>query len=187
MPDVHLTPPDVRFATIERYIGYRFGDDGSVWTCLQRHGRRGGGTFTDPTGPWRRLRPILYRGYFKVSPVDRTRPRQQALAVHRLILEAFRGPRPERMVCRHLNGNPRDNRLENLCWGSCRENEADKLRHGTRAWGARCGRSTLTEAQVSAIRAAVGSGRTQRSVAAEFGISQGTVGFIWRRETWKHV
>jgi hypothetical protein len=35
------------------------------------------------------------------------------------------------MVARHLNGNPADNRLANLQWGSLLENAADTRRHGT--------------------------------------------------------
>lgn len=34
-------------------------------------------------------------------------------------------------MCRHLNGNPYDNRLENLAWGTPSENMLDKVRHGT--------------------------------------------------------
>jgi hypothetical protein len=51
-------------------------------------------------------------------------------AVHRLVLEAFVGLRPLGMECRHLNGKCRDNRLDNLKWGSTDENLADKIQHG---------------------------------------------------------
>lgn len=50
--------------------------------------------------------------------------------VHVLVLEAFVGPCPPRMECRHLNGNPADNRLENLRWGTRKENSADRKAHG---------------------------------------------------------
>jgi hypothetical protein len=40
------------------------------------------------------------------------------LFVHTLVLQAFVGPRPSHShCCRHLNGDPADNRLENLVWG----------------------------------------------------------------------
>jgi hypothetical protein len=35
------------------------------------------------------------------------------------------------MVCRHLDGNPINNRLENLRWGTHKENKADAIKHGT--------------------------------------------------------
>lgn len=50
--------------------------------------------------------------------------------VHRLVLEAFRGPCTEDQVARHLNDDPSDNRLENLAWGSHSENGFDAVRNG---------------------------------------------------------
>lgn len=55
--------------------------------------------------------------------------------VHRLVLEAFVGPLPEGMVTRHLNGEPTDNRLENIVYGTQSENQHDAVRHG-RNWAA---------------------------------------------------
>lgn len=55
----------------------------------------------------------------------------RTLAVHRLVLEAFVGPRPEGQVTRHLNGNAQDARLCNLTWGTQSDNLYDKGRHGT--------------------------------------------------------
>lgn len=52
--------------------------------------------------------------------------------VHSLVLAAFVGPRPDRdSEIRHLNGNPADNRVENLAYGTHAENVADMMRHGT--------------------------------------------------------
>lgn len=51
--------------------------------------------------------------------------------VHRLVLEAFVGPRPEGMFGCHNNGDPSDNRLENLRWDTPKNNSADMIRHGT--------------------------------------------------------
>jgi hypothetical protein len=51
--------------------------------------------------------------------------------VHHLVLETFISPRSEGLECRHLNGNPADNRLQNLSWGTHSENELDKVKHGT--------------------------------------------------------
>lgn len=53
--------------------------------------------------------------------------------VHRLVLEAFVGPCPEGMECCHNDGNPANNRLENLRWGTRSENVQDMLMHGTHA------------------------------------------------------
>lgn len=56
---------------------------------------------------------------------------QSGYFVHRLVLEAFVGPCPEGMECCHNNGDPADNRVENLRWDSRTENILDSVRHGT--------------------------------------------------------
>ena len=50
--------------------------------------------------------------------------------IHALVCETFRGPRPLGQCVRHLDGDSLNNCLENLVWGTRRENEADKIRHG---------------------------------------------------------
>jgi hypothetical protein len=67
-------------------------------------------------------------GYRKIHFVEGGTP-----SVHVLVLEAFSGPRSERMVARHLNGDPADNRLANLAWGTHSENALDQVDHGTHA------------------------------------------------------
>jgi hypothetical protein len=52
--------------------------------------------------------------------------------VHRLIAAAFHGPQPVSFLeIRHLNGDPTDNRPENLAWGTRSENQQDAVSHGT--------------------------------------------------------
>lgn len=50
--------------------------------------------------------------------------------IHRLVLEAFVGVRPDGMVCCHNNGDPADNRLENLRWDTWSSNSRDAVAHG---------------------------------------------------------
>lgn len=52
--------------------------------------------------------------------------------VHKLVLEAFVGPRPEGMEACHDNGIKHDNRATNLRWDTHRANMEDQFRHGTK-------------------------------------------------------
>lgn len=49
---------------------------------------------------------------------------------HRLVLEAFVGPCPEGMETRHLDGDPTNNKVCNLAWGTVEENRWDTVKHG---------------------------------------------------------
>ena len=58
--------------------------------------------------------------------------RRKQYAVHRLVCLAFNGPPPPgATVCMHLDENYRNNRPENLAWGTQRENLNAP---GLRAW-----------------------------------------------------
>lgn len=54
--------------------------------------------------------------------------------IHHLVLEAFSRPRPKGMECRHLDGNPTNNVIGNLVWGTRSDNQLDRRRHGTSYW-----------------------------------------------------
>ena len=57
--------------------------------------------------------------------------RGNSQCVHKLVLLAFVGPPPFRCECLHKNGNPSDNQLQNLRWGTRSENIKDAVKHGT--------------------------------------------------------
>lgn len=102
---------------------------------------------------------------------------------HRAVLEAFVGQRPQGMQCRHLNGNPKDNRLENLCWGTAQENSDDRRLHGTLPVGERSGTHKLTEVDVLEIRKLYMK-ISLRKLAAHYGVShtairRAAIGIKW--------
>lgn len=119
-------------------------------------------------------------GYLHVGIVEPgLKPRKVFL--HRLVLEAFVGPRPEGMQCRHIDGNPLNNNLSNLCWGTQAENEADKIKHGTHMSGTKIPSSKLNAAQVVEIRR---SNLTQRELARIYGVGQAQISRIKRGVHW---
>lgn len=105
--------------------------------------------------------------------------------VHRLVLLAFAGTPELGQQCRHLNGNPGDNRLENLKWGTQSENMQDKFRHGTAADGPNNCRTKLNAAQVEEIRRLYSEGHKQVHLAKQYGVTQANISFIVLRKGWK--
>lgn len=104
--------------------------------------------------------------------------------VHQLVLEAFIGPRPKDMECRHLDGSPTNNNLKNLKWGTSSENKKDMVSHGTAMWGENNGNAKLCELDVWLIR----SINVNNTKMANFlGVSDVTIGNIRARRSWRHV
>lgn len=171
----------VVYVELSRYPGYRFGDDGSVWSCRSRR-------YRDRFRPdWHQLRPqqTSKSGYRQVAlHIDGV---QKGHHVHRLILEAFIGPCPEGLQVCHNDGDPSNNRLDNLRYDTCKGNEADKARHGTRMMGSRHHQAKLTEADIPLIRQLRREGWSWTRLATRFGVSTYPIRMIVKGDTWSHI
>lgn len=67
------------------------------------------------------------KGYLVVTITDDDR-RRADIGVHVLVCTAAHGPKPTPAhEVRHLNGDPGDNRAENLAWGTKSENAFDTV------------------------------------------------------------
>ena len=158
--------------------GYRVGSDGIIWSR-----RKKSGMLSDK---WQRLSGYVNSvGYLQVSLSQNHKTK--ILSVHRLVLEAFVGLCPDGMQCRHLDGNPRNNHLSNLKWGTPKENGADCIRHGTRPRGSKHGMAKLTEEDIPTIRQRLAHGESTRSIGSSFQISGVMVSRIKKGKNWKHV
>lgn len=72
--------------------------------------------------------------------------------LHQLVILAFKGPCPFNMEVRHLDGNPSNNHISNLKYGTHSENLKDAIEHGTIANGSLNGSSILRERHVKEIK-----------------------------------
>ncbi len=155
---------------IQGEMGYRVGIDGSVWTCRIPGSRPAGTKFSNC---WRKLkpRPSDRFGHLKVALSGKPR------SVHRLVLEAFVGPSPPRMECRHLDGNPQNNNLENLKWGTRKENMQDMMRHGSQVYhrGEKSHAAKLTNGIAQEIRLLHCSGVKTRELSKRFSVCKSTI------------
>lgn len=91
--------------------------------------------------------------------------------VHRLVLEVFVGP-SDGLDAAHLNGNPHDNRLENLVWVTRKVNMGHAIGHGTIRSGDHHHMTKLSETDIKAIIEMAATKRvTQNAIAELFGVS----------------
>lgn len=113
--------------------------------------------------------------------------KKRSCSVHTMVLETFCGPKPEGWEVRHINGDRTDNRLENLAWGTAKQNAADKKLHGTENLGERNGMAKLTADQVSEARILRKTGMKVQTLADHYGVSIGTMSTALRGVTWGHL
>lgn len=136
-------------------------------------------------------------GYRIISPwIDRTGRQQVSLnkdgkkknyQVHRAVMEAFVGLRPEGMECCHNDGNPLNNVLSNLRWDTHINNELDKLSHNTMQLGEDHYNSKLTKDNVINIRSMVRDGVPYKEIYKLFNTAPRTIRDVINGKTWKHV
>lgn len=135
------------------------------------------------------LRPIRLgeRGeYLKFTIFESGR--KTTKRVHKAVAETFLGPAPRAdSVVRHLNGNPHDNRVENLRWGTPAENGADMVAHGRSAKGVRGNTHKLNPAAVLEIRAAAQTGEKYDDIAARYGVGRWTIQRVVNRAAYAHI
>ena len=180
--------------------------ENEIWKDIQgfplyrvsNHGRilSLGRTYTRPN--WKdgkenvvRLRDRIINGCIKKlgdRPVVKTASlradnKTHHVRVSHLVLEAFVGPRPIGMEACHNDGNPANNRIENLRWDTHAANMADQVQHGTKSspptfYGENHPMARLTDAQVEAIRAQAMRRGLRAELAREHGVSATSIGRI---------
>ena len=116
--------------------------------------------------------------------------KQTTLKVHRCVAIVFLGDRSaEGLGALHKDGNRLNNNVENLYWGTPKQNGEDMIRHGTvaRLQGETNGRAKLTEADIYKIRELRLTGMLQKEIAALFGVSHSLISYILSGKSWAHV
>lgn len=101
-----------------------------------------------------------------------------------LVMEAWHGARPAHKVVCHENGDPSDDRLENLKYKTQKENIADKYRHGTILFGERNPRARITKEIAEYIFL---SKESTEKLSKELSVSSPTIDAIRNRKSWRHI
>ena len=115
--------------------------------------------------------------YFKVSIYHKGKTFFRH--IHHLVMSAFVGPRPEGMVVRHIDGDLSNNSLDNLAYGTHKENTHDALHHGTMG--------KLTPRHIRVIRGLKRCGFGTKRLSEIFGVCKSNIRFINAGATWTDV
>ena len=136
-----------------------------------------------------RKQVLIGKDRSRYPSVTLSRPGRKLMCArtHKLVLEAFVGPRPAGKEGLHGDGDSTNNALLNLSWGTPQENGKDRLAHGTQHRGENTPQAKLFEEDVLRIREAVLFGAQQRDVGSVHGVGQQQVSRIVSRQRWAHV
>lgn len=106
---------------------------------------------------------------------------------HRIILETFVGPCPKGMICRHLDGNPKNNRLDNLEWNTNSINMKDRTRHGTQPKGEKASQSKFSNIDILNMRHLYKNGWTTGEIGRKYNTNHKVIWKIITYKTWTHL
>ena len=122
----------------------------------------------------RLVTPCENNGYLRVCLIKNKR--SKSTAIHRLVLTAFIGACPDGMIGLHNNDVREDNRLENLRWGSYRDNLEDAKRNGRFR--------KLADDEIRRVRE---SSLSDKDAAQKFNMSEMAVFNVRLRVTYRNV
>ena len=180
------------------YEGYGADEEGNIY-CRRSwrpiHNERG--VITGQTiflsDKWRKLKNSKYKinknGNRQYSQVSLSiNSVVQTKKVHKLIALAFiPNPNNFSFVC-HKDGNPDNNKVENLYWGTPKQNQADRIKHGTMCYGEQNSLAKLNNNTVIILRKIYATNKFSKTDLAEIaGVSLSSLSKMLTFQTWTHL
>jgi HNH endonuclease len=146
-----------------------------------------GEVWSSVSGTMIKLTPTTRKdGYLKVN-LSKGGKKKATLYVHKLIAEAFLGRCPPGQMCRHIDDDRNNCRLDNLAYGSPQQNSEDAVKNGRIKRGQGLPQAKLTEAQVHQIVELSEAGVARREIAARFSVKPKAVSDILSGRSWSHI
>jgi hypothetical protein len=169
---------------IPDWPNYFIDEEANVYSTMPK-GSTGGRYARPPKVPRKLKQHIGGQHYHTVSLTKDRVSYEVKVAV--LMLQTFASPRPQGMLACHGVSGRRIDTIDNLYWGTPKQNCDDRIRDGTAARGQTHGKAKLNEIQVRVIRRANEFGVSQRVLMKMFGLTSGPMSHIICRNTWKHI
>ena len=158
---------------------YEIDEVGNIWS-VRREKQVNGRTYA-----WagKKLSPFIdTNGYKYVNLGNGSTVKK--LAIHKLVLLSFIGEPTEKIIACHFDGNKLNNSIENLRWGTVRDNYLDSVRHKTNSIGERSGVSKLKEVDVLDI---LKSTEPSTKLCKKYNVASSTIRAVRIKQNWKHI
>ncbi len=150
---------------IPGFIGYYADKKGNIYSSWTTRGIK--------IGKRKKLSPVtMSNGYLFLRL--RIAPRiYYSTGVHRLICLAFYGIPKKNFTASHLDGNRKNNKLENLIWETLSDNHKRKIEHGTDDRGYHNSRAKINKETLYKIRALLREGNyTHKKIGEMFNLNR---------------
>lgn len=171
--DAKVSP--VEWRDVPGWPGYRASSTGLIQSCRSNSGQL--------RSRWKTRKPRANEDGYLTLTVHHNR-KTYFTAVHILVCLAFHGPRPDGAMALHKNGDRRDNRSDNLRWGTAQDNADDREQHGNTAAGERNGRAVIGELQVMQARRLREFSVPFQLIGEVFGISKRQAMRVCKQQAW---
>lgn len=156
---------------IEGYPDFFITNDGEVFSKARRKGLI------------KRKYVIARDGYKRIKLTNNG----ATLRLHREVLKAFNRKPKDGELCRHLDGNPQNNHISNLKWGTPKENAQDCLKHGRNPFQILVGENSpvakFSDKIIAEIIACHREGFSYREIMEAYNISKAHVSYIINGKT----
>lgn len=173
---------------MEKFPGYGIDKNGNLYSGVKRK------TIRDKNGKiagmtviridqWTKLKTCIDNHGYETAYI-----KKRPCRVHRELAKVFI-PNPSNLpyVC-HKNGIQTDNRIINLYWGTPKQNQQDRIKHGTQCAGENSGCSKLNNRKIKLIRLLFSEFKWQPSkIAKMFSVTKENIYYIIHRKTWRHI
>lgn len=130
----------------------------------------------------RLLKIQINNGRYKCVSLSKDNKRKLH-TLHRLIYMTFIGKIPKHLYVCHIDGNNKNNSIDNLKLGTPKENSQDMITHKTVLWGQKSPNAKLTEDDVKYIRKNPDK-LSRNQMAKKFLVSKRTIQFVITRRNW---
>lgn len=169
---------------------YAVTNDGRVWSHPKRTTVGSNGGMREDGGRWLNIIRVTKRTAHMRAYLHRD-GKAAGMLVHRAVAMAYL-PNPESLPhINHKDGDPTNNRVENLEWCDASTNARHAIANGLTKMpsqsGAKNSQSKLTESDVRRIRIEHSAGKSCAAIARQFGVNPKTVNDIVRGKRWAHI
>lgn len=149
------------------------------------HVSRDGKVYSRKSGNWKLLRGGIIKGDSAVTLSNHGNHLSQR--VYRLVALVYL-PKPSstKLVIRHLDDNPLNNHVDNLRWGTQKQNMEDARKNGKlRGSSCKASRAKLSKKDLILIFKLKAKGPYYKDIAKRLGVSVGTIGRVINKKSYR--